>query len=65
MMDPEKDQTEAEELKKFYSHYLDKINKIMKNTHSKVEGFFGDVTSKVNFSPEHINKLNNFLIKLL
>ena len=37
----------------------------MKNTSFKVEGIFGDVISKDNFSQEQIAKLNNFSAKIL
>ena len=62
-IDKKIDQTEAEELKKIYNHYLDKRKKFMKNTQLRVEDVFGDVISKDNFSQEQITKLNNFLAK--
>ena len=37
----------------------------MKNISFKVEGVFGDVISKDNFSQEHITKLNTFLAKIM
>ena len=37
----------------------------MENTQFKVEGVFGDVISKDNFSQEQITKLNNFLAKMM
>ena len=37
----------------------------MENTQFKFEDVFGDVISKDNFSQEQINKLNNFLAKIM
>ena len=37
----------------------------MKNTQFNVEGVFGDVISKDNFSYERITKLNIFLAKIM
>ena len=51
---------EALELKKIYKPYLDKRKEIMKNTQFKVEGIFGDLISKDNFSQEQLTKLNIF-----
>ena len=65
MVDKKIDEKEPEELKKIYNHYLDKRKEVMKNTSFKVEDVFGDVRSKDNFSQEQINKLNNFLAKIL
>ena len=60
MIDKKIDETEAEELKKIYNHYIVRRSEIMKNTSFKVEDVFGDVISKDNFSQEQITKLNNF-----
>ena len=65
MVDKKIDEKEAEELKKIYSHYLDKRKEMMKNTSFKVEDVFGDVISKDKFGQEQITKLNNFLAKIL
>ena len=37
----------------------------MNNTQCKVEDVFADIISKDSFSPEQINKLNNFLAKIM
>ena len=63
-VDKKTHQNEAEELKKIYSHYLDKRKDIMKNTQFKVEDVFGDVISKDTFSQEQITKIINFLAKM-
>ena len=65
MIDKKIDEKEALELKKIYNHYIDKRSKIMKNTQFKVEGVFGDVISKDNFSQEQKTKSNNFLVKIM
>ena len=59
------DQIEAEELKKLYNQYLDKIKKIMKNNSFKVEDVFGDIISEDSFSPEQKTKFNIPLAKIL
>ena len=59
------DKKEAQELKKYYIHYLDKRKEIVKNTSFKVEDVFGDIISKDSISPEQITKLKNFLVKIL
>ena len=56
MVDKIIDEKEAEELKKVYNHYIDKRKEIMTNTQFEVEGVFGDVISKDNFSQEQITK---------
>ena len=48
------DDKESQELKKIYSHYLDKRKEFMNNTSFKLEDFFGDVISKVSISEEQI-----------
>ena len=63
VVDKKIDEKEAQELKKFYNHYLDKTEVIMKNTQVKVEDVFDDVISKDNFSQEQITKPNIFLAK--
>ena len=65
MVDKKIDEKEALELKKIYNHYLDKRKEIMDSTKFKVEDIFGDVISKDSISPEQINKLNNFLAKIM
>ena len=54
---------EAEELKNFYNHYVNKRIEVMNSTKFKVEDIFGDVISKDSISPEQITKLNSFLAK--
>ena len=65
MLDKTIDEKEAQELKKIYNHYIDKIKEFMKNTSFKVEDIFGDVIGKDNFNREQITKLNNFLAKMM
>ena len=65
MIDKKIDPIEAEELKKIYNHYLDKKKEIMKNTRFQVQEVFGDIINKDTISPEAINKLNNFLSKMM
>ena len=65
MIDKKNDEKETMELKKIYSHYLDKRSEIMKNTSFRVEDVFGDVISKDSISPEQITKLNKFLAKIM
>ena len=65
MIDKRNDEKETMELKKIYSHYLDKRSEIMKNTSFRVEDVFGDVISKDSISPEQITKLNKFLAKIM
>ena len=65
MVDKKIDEKEALELKKIYTHYLDKRKVIMKNTQFRVEDVFGDVMSKDNFSQEQITKKNKFLAKIM
>ena len=65
MVDKKIDEKEAEELKKFYDHYIDKRSEIMKSTSFRVEDVFGDVISKDNFSQEQLTKPNNFLAKIM
>ena len=52
MVDKNIDEKEAQELKNFYNHYLDKREEIMKNTQFKVEDVFNDVIRKESTSPE-------------
>ena len=65
MIDKKIDEKEANQLKQFYNHYVDKKSEIMKNTQFKVEDVFGDVISKDTISTEQITKLNNFLAKMM
>ena len=51
------DQKEAEEVEKFYNHYLDNGRDIMKKAQFKVEDVFGDIIIKDNFSQEQVTKL--------
>ena len=57
VVDKKIDEKEAFEIKKFYSHYLDKRKEIMKNTQFKVEDVFCEVKSKDNFSQKQIPNL--------
>ena len=65
MIDKKIDEKEAQELKKYYNHYLDKRREIMKNTSFKLQDVSGDIISTDNFNQERITKLNNFLAKIL
>ena len=55
----------SEQLKQIYNHYIDKKTEKMKNTQFRVEDIFTDVISKDTISTEQINKLNNFLAKMM
>ena len=65
MTDKKINEKESEQLKQIYNHYVDKKSEIMKNTQFKVEDIFTDVISKDTISTEQINKLNNFLAKMM
>ena len=65
MVEKKIDEKEAQELKKIYNHYIDKISEIKKNTSFRVEDVFGDVLSKDNFCQEQLIKINNFLAKIM
>ena len=65
MIDKKIDEKESEQLKQIYNHYIDKKSEIMKNTQFKVEEIFTDVISKDTIPTEQINKLNNFLAKMM
>ena len=65
MIDKKIDQTEAEELKKIYNHYLDKRKEINKNTSFRVEDVFDDVISRDNFIQEQITKLHILSAKIV
>ena len=65
MIDKKIDKKETLELKKIYSHYVDKRKEIMDSTKFRVEDILGDVISKDSISPEQITKLNNFLAKIM
>ena len=65
IIDKKIDPIEAEELKNIYNHYLDKRKEIMKNTRFQVQEVFGDIINEDTISPEAINKLNNFLSKMM
>ena len=65
MIDKKIDEKEANQLKQFYNHYVDKKSEIMKNTSFKVEDVFNDIIHKDTISPEQITKLNNFLAKMM
>ena len=65
MVDKKIDEKEALELKKIYTHYLDKRKQIMDSTKFKVEEIFGDVICKDSISPEQITKLINFSAKIM
>ena len=63
LIDKKIDEKEGEELKQIYNHYLEKRKDIMNSTKSSVEDVFGN--SKVSVSSEQIQKLNNFLAKMM
>ena len=65
MIDTKVHGKEAQEVKKIYSHYIDKRSEVMKNTSFEVEDVFGDVISKDNFSQEQITKLKKFSAKIM
>ena len=65
MIDKKIDKKEAQQLKQFYNHYVDKPTEIMNSTKFKVEDNFGDVISKDSTSPEQINKPNNVSAEIL
>ena len=65
MIDKKIDEKEALELKKIYSHYVDKRKENMDSTKFKVEDIFGDVISKDSISTEQITKPNIFLAKIM
>ena len=65
MLDKKIDVKESIELKNTYIDSLDKRKKILKNTQIKVEDVFGDTKSNNSISPQQINKLNNFLAKMM
>ena len=65
MVDKQIDEKEAEELKKFHNHYLDKRTEIMKNASFKVEDVFDNLISKGSISPEQIAMLNRFLTRIM
>ena len=65
MIDKKNDQKEADKLKQFYNHYIDKRKDIMNSTKFKVEDIFGDVISKDSISPEQKTELDNFLAKIM
>ena len=65
LIDKKIDEKPSDELKKIYSHYLDKRKEIMGNTSFKAEEVFGDVRSKKEFTQEQITKVNNFLAKIM
>ena len=59
------DEKEAEEVKKFFIHYLDKKSDTMKNTEFKAEDIFGGILNKNSFSPEQITNFSNFLGRMM
>ena len=65
MIDKKINEKEFEQLKQIFNHYIDKNTVILKNTQFKVEDIFTDVISKDTISTERINKLNNFLAKMM
>ena len=65
MVDKRIDETEADELKEIYNHYLDKRKEIMKSTQFEVEDVFSDIISKVSISPEQTTEPINFLAQLM
>ena len=65
MIDKKIDEKEALDLKKIYTHYLDKRKQIMDSTKFKVEDIFGDVISKDSISSEQFTELNIFVAKIM
>ena len=65
IIDKKIDEKEANQLKQFYNHCVDKKSEIMKNTQFKVEDVFGEVISKDKFGQEQITKSNSFLAKVM
>ena len=65
MVDQKIDAKEAEEVKKFYIHYLDKKTVTMKNTQFKAEDKFGGILNKNSFSPEQVTNFSNFLGRMM
>ena len=63
MIDKKIDEKEGEELKQIYNHYLEKKKDIMNSTKFSVEDVFGKTTD--NITGEQIQKLNNFLAKMM
>ena len=57
-------ETESNELKKIYNHYLDERIDDMKITQPRVDDLFVDIISKNSFSPEQTTKIINFRAKL-
>ena len=47
MIDKKIDEKEAQELKKYYNHYIDKRREIMKNTSFKLQDVFGDIIGQI------------------
>ena len=62
MIDKKIDEKEGEELKQIYNHYLEKRKDIMNSTKFSVEDVFG---TSDKLSGEQIQKLNNFLAKMM
>ena len=65
MVDKRIDETEADELKEIYNHYLDKRKGIMKSTQFEVEDVFSDIISEVSISPEQTTEPNSFLAQVM
>ena len=51
---------EAQELTKIWNHYFEKWTDTMKNTHFKVEDFFGNILQEKSSSQGRKNELNTF-----
>ena len=63
LIDKKIDEKEGEELKQIYNHYLDKKKDIMNSTKFSVEDVFGKLRQII--TGEQIQKLNNFLAKMM
>ena len=62
LIDKKIDEKEGEELKQIYNHYLEKKKDIMNSTKFSVQDVF---SSSDKLSGEQIEKLNNFLAKMM
>ena len=65
MIDKKIDEKEGEELKQIYNHYQEKRKDIMNSTKFSVEDVFGNINMSDHISGEQLQKLNNFLTKMM
>ena len=65
MADKKVDEKEALDLRKIQNHYRDKRKETMKNISFRFETIFADKISKDSIPLEQIDKLNNFLAKII